>query len=100
MTSLAKFCVLLALLASLASAATRVAIVDGRWHINGAVTCRGTPAEGLLMNVRMVNATFEDRNRPNFDAEANASEFLAKLPDYVAHGARAFTLNLQGGMPG
>ena len=78
----------------------RVAIAGGRWHINGAVTYRGAPAEGLLLNVRMVNAVFEDRAQPDFDPEANTDEFLAHLPDYAAHGVRAFTLCLQGGMPG
>ena len=48
----------------------------------------------------MVNATFEDRKRPDFDGVANTEEFVQRIPDYVAHGARAFTLNLQGGMPG
>jgi CubicO group peptidase (beta-lactamase class C family) len=75
-------------------------MVDGRWHINGEVTYQGAKAEGLLLNVRMVNATFEDRNRPDFDAEANTDEFIAQIPDYLAQWVRAFTLNLQGGMPG
>lgn len=82
------------------TAATRVTIEGGRWHINGRPTNPGSPAEGLLMNVRMVNATFEDRNRPDFDPDANTHEFLAALPDYAAHGVNAFTLCLQGGMPG
>ncbi|MBT7100626.1 serine hydrolase, partial [Candidatus Poribacteria bacterium] len=79
---------------------TRVEIVDGDWHINGEVTYPGAAAKGLLMNVRMVNATFEDRNRDDFDSDANADMFLRHIPDYYAHGVRAFTLNLQGGMPG
>ncbi len=79
---------------------TRVAIVKDRWLLNGSVTYRGTPAEGRLLNVRMVNAVFEDTRRPGFDPEANTLRFLQALPDYVAHGVRAFTLNLQGGMPG
>jgi CubicO group peptidase (beta-lactamase class C family) len=79
---------------------TRVAIVDGRWNINGAITYAGTRAEGLLLNVRMVNATFEDRSRPEFDADGNTDEFIARIPEYVEQGVRAFTLNLQGGMPG
>jgi Cellulase (glycosyl hydrolase family 5) len=79
---------------------TRVSIADGRWHINGEVTYRGAEAEGLLLNVRMVNVTFEDQRHLDFDAEANSDEFIARIPDYVAHGIRAFTLNLQGGMPG
>src|SRR5262249_43934334 len=74
------------------------------WHLNGAVTYRGAKAEGLLMNVRMVNAVFEDANektRPKgFDPEANTEAFISKIPDYVAGGVRAFTLNLQGGDPG
>lgn len=79
---------------------TRVSLVDGKWHINGQVTYPGTKAEGLLMNVRMVNSTFEDRSRPEFDVEANTAAFLAQIPSYAAHGVRAFTLCLQGGMPG
>ena len=82
------------------AASTHVGIVNGRWHINGELTYRGAPAEGLLLNVRMVNATFEDTNRPAFGAETNTDAFIAHIPDYVAHGVLAFTLNLQGGMPG
>ncbi|MGB4728542.1 MAG: hypothetical protein WBH86_14140, partial [Thermogutta sp.] len=75
----------------LAKTGTRrtVVSIDGtRWLINGQVTYPGSPAEGLLMNVRMVNATFEDLNRQDFDPEANTERFLAHLPDYVAHGIR------------
>jgi CubicO group peptidase (beta-lactamase class C family) len=83
---------------------TKVSIVDGKWRLNGEVTYRGAKAEGLLMNVRMVNAVFEDANdktRPKrFDPEANTEAFIKKIPDYVASGVRAFTLNLQGGDPG
>lgn len=79
---------------------THIAIVDGRWHLNGQVTYPGAPAEGRLMNVRMVNSTFEDRNEPDFDAEANTNRFIAQIPEYAACGVRAFTLCLQGGMPG
>jgi hypothetical protein len=52
------------------------------------------------MNVRMVNAVFEDAKRPEFDPEANTDRFLRALPDYLDHGVRAFTINFQGGMPG
>ncbi len=79
---------------------TTVAIDGVRWLINGRVTYPGTRAEGLLMNVRMVNATFEDRNRDDFDPDANTDAFLAVMPEYVEAGVRAFTFNLQGGMPG
>ena len=79
---------------------TRVSIRDGRWYINDQVTYPGARAEGLLMNVRMVNSVFEDRKRRDFDAEANTGRFLAQIPDYAAHGVRGFTICLQGGMPG
>ncbi|MGH8578699.1 MAG: serine hydrolase [Gammaproteobacteria bacterium] len=83
---------------------TRVSITDGKWRLNGEVAYRGAKAEGQLMNVRMVNAVFEDANdktRPKgFDPEANTDAFIKKIPDYVAHSVRAFTLSLQGGFPG
>jgi len=83
---------------------TWLALMDGRWHINGRVTYPDAKAEGLLMNVRMVNSVFEDRNdqtRPEgFDSDRNTDAFVAQIPDYVAHGMRAFTIFLQGGMPG
>jgi hypothetical protein len=79
---------------------TRVALREGRWLINDKVTNSGSSAEGLLMNVRMVNATFEDRSKPEFDAQANTDRFVSQLDDYATHGVNAFTLCLQGGMPG
>jgi CubicO group peptidase (beta-lactamase class C family) len=79
---------------------TRVSIREGQWFLNDEITYRGTKAEGLLMNVRMVNAVFEDRNRPAFDPDSNTDKFIAPIPDYVAHGVRAFTICLQGGSTG
>jgi len=87
-----------------ASSRTRVDIAGGRWRLNGEVTYAGAQAEGLLMNVRMVNAVFENANlktRPQgFDPEANTRRFLQQVSEYVAHGIRAFTISLQGGDPG
>jgi len=106
------FLCLAALLAPLAAQTvpnTVVSIVDGRWFINGQRTYPGTPSEGLLLNVRMVNATFEDDRPPaewppelprSFDPGANTRAFIAKLPEYRDHGIRAITLSLQGGSPG
>ncbi len=83
---------------------THIALEGTRWTINGQVTYPGTLAEGLLMNVRMVNSIFEDRNPETcpegFDLEVNAQRFIARLPDYVDEGVRAFTICAQGGMPG
>jgi hypothetical protein len=79
---------------------TRIALREGRWMINGRLANPGSAAEGLLMNARMVNAVFEDRNKPDFDPEANTDRFIARISDYVTHGVNAFTICLQGGMPG
>ena len=99
---LVVFCALLGCGAakSSASAATRVSIDGERWQINRQPTYPGAAAEGLLLNVRMVNAVFEDENRQDFDPDANTEEFVARIPDYVSHGVRAFTICLQGGAPG
>ena len=40
---------------------TRVALREGHWMINGRPTNPGSAAKGLLLNVRMVNAVFEER---------------------------------------
>ncbi len=79
---------------------TRVSIQKDQWRINGKKTYPGTQAEGLLMNVRAVNSTFKDRRKPEFDSDANTWHFIETIPAYVINGVRAFTLNLQGGMPG
>ena len=79
---------------------TSVSIEGGRWLIDREVTYPGTAAEGLLMNLRVVNAVFEDPGLADFDPDANTGHFISKIPAYVASGIRAFTVNLQGGFPG
>jgi CubicO group peptidase (beta-lactamase class C family) len=79
---------------------TSVSIQRNLWCVNGRPTNPGSRAEGLLMNVRMVNAGFEDRNKTNLAPDDITDRFLAHLPDYAAHGVNAFTFCLQGGMPG
>ena len=83
---------------------TQVSIAGATWQLNRTVTYPSTAAEGRLMNVRMVNAVFEDANdatRPKgFDPDANTRAFIRMLPAYVSQGARAFTISLQGGDPG
>ena len=62
---------------------TRVTIAEGKWQLNGKVTYPGARAEGLLMNMRMVNSTFEDANdrtRPkDFDPDANTDKFIKQM---------------------
>lgn len=98
-----------------ASRKTRVSIVGENFHINGhptypGRTWNGHRIEGLLLNSRMVQATFDDRNPDTtprwaypdtgrWDAERNTREFLAAMPEWHRHGLLAFTVNFQGGSP-
>jgi hypothetical protein len=72
-------------------------------------TWNGTKIEGLLMNARLVQGIFDDRNgetRPfwrypdgPWDPERNVSEFIEAMPTWRAHGLLGFTINFQGGSP-
>ncbi len=83
----------------------RISIDGMNWLFDGEVIHPGSPAEGLLTNVRMVNCVFEDDRgdvpdvMAGFDPEANTDRFVARIPEYAAHGVRAFTISLQGGAP-
>lgn len=70
----------------------------------------GHSIEGMLFNVRAVQAIFDDSNPETvgywaypdtgqWDPDRNTAEFCAALPTWYAHGIRAFTVNLQGGGP-
>lgn len=101
--------------AAAANVSTEVAIDGNRFLINGAPTYkgrvwRGHKIEGLLMNTRMVNGIFDDRNpesRSNFnypdtgvwDADRNTREFVAAMPEWQRHGVLSFNINMQGGNP-
>jgi hypothetical protein len=94
---------------------TTVTIVGEDFCINGTPTYagrvwRGHRIEGLLLNSRMVQATFDDRNTNTiarwaypdtgrWDADRNTREFIAAMPDWRRHGLLAVTVNLQGGSP-
>lgn len=97
--------------------ARRQTIVSTRgddFLINGSPTCqgryhRGWRIEGLLLNSRMVQGIFDDRNDATrvqwdypdgtWDAARNTREFVQAMPLWRAHGLNAITLNLQGGSP-
>lgn len=85
---------------------TSVSIIGKNWYINDKIVNKGSPAEGLLLNVRMVNAVFEDvgeeinQYTTSFDPNANTDNFILKIPEYAINGINAFTINLQGGLPG
>lgn len=83
---------------------TLVSIKKDKVYFNDKIINPGSPAEGLLMNVRMVNSVFEDRGEEssklpaNFDPMTNTNKFISKIPEYIASGVNAFTICLQGGM--
>jgi hypothetical protein len=94
---------------------TEIAIDGDRFLINGKPTYagrtyKGMKIEGLLMNSRVVQGVFDDRNPETrkkwaypdtgkWDAERNTREFLAAMPEWRRHGLLSFTINLQGGSP-
>jgi hypothetical protein len=94
---------------------TTLSIVGEDFHMNGKPTYAGRVwnghrVEGLLMNSRMVQATYDDLNPETakrwayadtgeWDAERNVSEFIAAMPEWKKHGLLAFTVNFQGGSP-
>lgn len=82
-------------------------LVDGRPTYAGR-TYDGHSIEGLLFNVRAVQATFDDANPETrrhwaypdtgtWDPERNVEEFCQALPAWRDHGVLGFTLNFQGG---
>ena len=93
---------------------TVIEIRDGDFHLNGRPTYPGRAwnghrVEGLLLNSRMVQGLFDDRNPETrsrwdypdgpWDPERNTREFVAAMPAWRRHGLLGFTLNLQGGSP-
>ena len=94
---------------------TTVTIVGDAFHLNGAPTYpgrvwNGHKIEGLLLNARLVQGVFDDRNpltvtnwaypdTGRWDAERNTREFIAAMPEWRRHGLLAFTINFQGGSP-
>lgn len=94
---------------------TDVSIVGDAFYINGQPTYKGRyykdyKIEGLLLNSRMVQGIFDDRNPETvsrwaypdtgiWDPERNIREFIAAMPQWREHGLLALTINFQGGSP-
>ncbi len=107
---------LLAISATITAASrTHVTIEGDRFHLDGRPTYegrewRGQRIEGLLLNARLVQATFDDLNPETvarwaypdtgrWDPERNTREFLAAMPVWRRHGLLGMTVNFQGGSP-
>ncbi|MFN8095986.1 MAG: hypothetical protein U0599_27850 [Vicinamibacteria bacterium] len=94
---------------------TTVSIDGEAFRVNGRPTYEGRTwkghrIEGLLLNSRMVQGAFDDRNPATvsrwtypdtgrWDPERNTREFLAAMPEWRRHGVLSFTINVQGGSP-
>ncbi len=94
---------------------TIVSIVGDEFYLNGKPTCQGRTwngkkIQGLLLNSRMVQGIFHDRNTNTvqrwaypdtrkWDPDRNTREFIAAMPEWRKHGLLAFSINLQGGSP-
>lgn len=105
----------LAALSAASPAQTIVSITGEDFHLNGRPTYAGRAwqghrIEGLMLNSRMVQATYDDLNPASaqrwaypdtgkWDAERNVREFIAAMPEWKAHGLLAITVNFQGGSP-
>lgn len=97
------------------SAKTVVTIKGDAFYINGKPsypgrTWNGFKIEGLLMNSRMVQGVFDDRNpetvnsfaypdTKKWDADRNNREFVENMSLWYSYGLNCFTLNMQGGSP-
>lgn len=83
-------------------------LIDGQLTYPGR-TYQGMRVEGLLMNARLVQGTFDDLNPETrdlwsypdgpWDSERNTDEFVAAMPAWRQAGLLSLTLNLQGGNP-
>jgi hypothetical protein len=94
---------------------TQISIHGDKFYMDGQPTYprqiyKDYLIEGLLMNLRAVQATFDDANPETrqqwaypdtgeWDPERNVNEFIEALPLYRQHGLLALTLNFQGGNP-
>jgi hypothetical protein len=94
---------------------TQISIAGEEFRLDGEPTYpgrtfEGRPVQGLLFNVRAVQAAFDDANPATrhywaypdtgeWDSERNLNEFCAALPSWRNHGVLAFTVNFQGGGP-
>ena len=94
---------------------TELSIVGDEFYINGKPTYAGRKwsghkIQGLLLNTRVVQGIFDDRNTNTvarwaypdtgkWDADRNTREFIAAMPVWRTNGLLAFTINLQGGLP-
>lgn len=94
---------------------TKVSIKKDKFYINGRPTYEGRTwkdieIEGLLINSRMIQGVFDDKNSQTvsrwaypdtgeWDPERNTDEFVQAMEKWYEKGLLGFTINMQGGSP-
>lgn len=92
---------------------TVLSAIGDKFCLNGKLTYAEVPggrvaAHGLLMNARFIQGIFDDKGGRDrfarfgygeYDPDAQTDRLVAALPEWYAHGLRAFTVGLQGGGP-
>jgi hypothetical protein len=99
---------------------TEVTIEGDQFYINGNPTYEGKtwitsngeeyPIEGLLMNARLIQGTFDDLNPKTrgqwaypdtreWNPDRNTKEFVDAMASWREHGLLGIAVNLQGGCP-
>lgn len=94
---------------------TTVEIRGKQFWVNGQPAYKGRKweghtIEGLLMNSRMIQGIYDDRNPETvvrwkykdtgkWDANRNTREFIANMPLWRKYGLLSFVIGLQGGSP-
>ena len=73
---------------------------DGEFWYEGRPVNHNGQAEGLLVNIRAVQAAVRDYgNAIPFDYEENVDRVVAAMPGWRARGLNMLTVGMQGGSP-
>lgn len=87
------------------SHSSTLSISGNKLLLNGEYINKGTPAEGLLINSRMIQGISDGFNNwpypdtGKWNATRNNEEFIQNMPLWKSKGLNAFTVGMQGGAP-
>lgn len=87
------------------STASQLSIQGNKMLLDGILLNKGTPAEGLLINSRMIQGISDGFNNwpyPDtkiWNATRNTQEFVDNMSNWKLKGLNGFTVGLQGGSP-
>jgi len=82
-------------------------IQNGKFYINGVITNKGRKSEGTLMNVRAIQAIFDDTlsvknhlypDTKKWDPMRQTREFVSNMTNWKSYGLNAFTVGMMGGI--